>query len=126
MLTITDFSEEIITFENVESLKSLHIKDFAKQRNMLHYRPTWIFSDIHQQMFDPSFLSFESQLADGSALCDPDIDSFSFALSFVLMRMAMIMLVDIAEFSPFVKAELDLLQSWLNKDFNKPYKLAKC
>lgn len=126
MLTITEFPVEVITLENVESLKSLAKNDFAKQRNKLHYRPTWIFDDIHQQMFDSSFLNFESQLTDGSALSDPDIDNFSFALAFVLMRMAIRMLVDIADFSPIIKTELDLLQSWLNKDFNKPYNLVKC
>lgn len=124
MLRVTKFAEKIITAENIASMQSLKITDFARQRNRLHYKTTWIFEDIHSYIFDQDFGVFNNDLSDGSALEDPNRDDFSLALGFILVRMGCQMLLDIAELSPPIKSELNLLSLWFDKDCNHLYKSA--
>jgi hypothetical protein len=122
MLRITNFSEKIITAQNVASIQSLKITDFALQRNRLHYSTKWIFDDIRDYIFNKSFGVFQNELSDGSALQNPNKEDFSLALGFILVRMGFQMLSDIAELSPEIKNELDLLSLWFSKDCNYLYK----
>lgn len=124
MLRITNLSEKIITAQNISSIQSLKIADFARQRNRLHYNTKWFFDDIHDYIFNKSFGVFQNNLSDGSALQNPNEEDFSLALGFILVRMGCQMLSDIAELSPEIKNELNLLSSWFDKDCNYLYKMA--
>ena len=121
----TNIASRILSPQNAEAIRTLEITEFARQRNNLHYRISWLFDDLHTFAVDNAFGKFTgSDLNDGTALQDSNRDDFSLALAFILIRMAAQMLKDIGKKSPVVQTEYDLLLSTLSHEFGYLYQQA--
>jgi len=108
----------------IESLKDMDINGFARQRNDLHYTTTaWPFDDLHACNLMADFGQHPGMLDDGEAISDPANPDFSIALGLVILRMASQMMVELAA-APAVRAEWELLQTWLAGDCNQLYQAA--
>jgi hypothetical protein len=125
MLRVCTAPAEIWPVGCVQSLRELDIKGFARQRNKLHYTTSsWPFQDLHACNVIADFGRHLGGLDDGEAVSDPGNTDFSIALGLVLLRMGCQMVLDLAETVPAVRAEWDLLRTWLAGDCNQLYQAA--
>lgn len=94
--------------ELCEAIKSIGERDFARQRNELHYGTSWKFSDLHAYCSPIGFLRPQDKVALVSYL-QPDRDEFSIALANVLFSFGVALLTAIAGNSPVIEDERALL-----------------
>lgn len=109
----------------VTSLSAHGINNFAGQRNDLHYTTTsWPFDDLHACRVLDGFGAYPFGLDDGQAISDPERPDFSVALGLVILRIGCQMVVDLASYSNVIRAEWELLRTWLAGDCNMLYQAA--
>ena len=125
MLRITKDTHLIWPQKCVQELVQVDFKDFASQRNKLLYRCEWFFDDLHKYDVTATFGNHMiGSLDNGVAISDPSNDGFSIALGLVVFRFASKMLRDLAQNSPVLQAEWNILWNWLQADCQTHYQSA--
>jgi len=108
--------------ETFRHLIALNPKDFALQRNTLHYKNNkWIHDDLYKSDLDPHF-GIRTNLLDEIDDVDPLSDDFSILLSHILLNLAYILLKDIAQDAPIISSEFALIEKSLDNDHHDLYK----
>lgn len=87
---------------------ALDEKDFARQRNELHYETAWKFADMHGYYSQPGFFDVPNKAALIACL-NPDRDDFSVALGTVLFSFGIALLKPLAQVSAVIDGERQLL-----------------
>lgn len=99
----------------INGLQSVDDKDFARQRNDLHYSTTWKFDDMHVFMSPLEFCRF--QLGAGPLECmDPAGPNFTAALAMTLLSGASSLLGSLGAISPSMMSEHNLLDTSCDVD----------
>jgi hypothetical protein len=92
-------------------------KDFARQRNTLHYRTNaWGLGDLHQCVIQDRFGRMQDKTI------EPGQQDFSLVLAFGIIQMGRKMLSQLAEQSAVIRGELALVDRWLELPFNELYR----
>lgn len=92
----------------VAALVSIKDREFAQQRNRLHYQNNWPLSDLHGYLSQLNF--FSSKDVDELVISlSPGSQDFSVALGSTLWAFAATMLQDLAQLSSIARQELDVL-----------------
>jgi len=95
-------------------------KDFARQRNALHYRTNaWEMGDLHECIIHDDFGKRQD------TPIDRDQHDFSLILAFGVVHMARTMLSHLAEGSALLRSELALVDRWLALPFNELYRSSR-
>lgn len=107
----------------VQALKRLEIKQFAKQRNELHYKnEIWIFDDLHEFVVDSSFGEHPADIE--SALVYALESDFSLSLSIAILRMGVLLFESINELSPALNPEIQMIRDNLTVERHPLYSVA--
>ena len=97
----------------IRALKKLGNKDFAKQRNELNYKnEVWIFGDLHDLVFDPTFGLRLTDVED--ALAYELGSDFSINLSLAILRMGILLLESIGEPTNILNDEIQIIRDGIN------------
>ncbi|MBA4406757.1 hypothetical protein C0389_05730 [bacterium] len=124
--TINTFNIDFVDQRIVKFLTSLDPKQFAKQRNSLHYRNDfWPFNDLHYCLINKDFALKENLLNNFHGL--EEDDDFSVILSYLLINICYKMLEDITKTAIIIKDEFELVKMKLIRDAHQGYsKTASC
>lgn len=126
LLRVSKIDDNIWPSCCVSTLSQLSEKDFAKQRNAIHYRINhWLHPDLHECNVDADFGKYASCLEDGEPLGEPEVGDFSVILAIVLVHLAEKLLDSVAEANSRIKGEHRLLVNWLDQPFNKLFKVTR-
>lgn len=110
VLTIDIWEQNFINF-----LITLKPKEFAWQRNTLHYKNNkWMFNDLHNPINNPSF-SVRKNLIEDIETIDPTSDDFSVILGYLLSNFGYLLLKDIASNVPIISGEFELIKNTLTQ-----------
>lgn len=105
----------------ISSLDNIPHKEFARQRNMLHYNNcSWIFHDLHAYLLDESFK--QKLISVTENMLKPQREGFSVVLGFVLLLFGYLLFKDVASSAPILQDEFGILEEWLSLDCNIMYK----
>lgn len=94
--------------ELVQAICELQDREFADQRNDLHYATTWRFGDLHAYIEVPDAFSPKVRAELLNAL-QPESEAFGMALGTTLFLLALALLNDLAKVAPQIEAERGLL-----------------
>lgn len=94
--------------EIISAILSLDEKDFARERNDLHYSNTWEYGDLSQYHQESTLFSFGSK-DDLLERFSKTSRGFGIALGTLLLALAVVLLKDLSTISPVLADELDLL-----------------
>lgn len=108
-----------ILTEVIDGLDSPAYKDFARQRNTLHYRCKWLLEDLFELLTIDGF-GQPSTKEDLLEIVASQKDDFSLVLSMLLLNLGSRLLGDLAASAPMVDAELRLLQTPLANPARHP------
>lgn len=97
-----------ISNELINTLVSLDDKDFARQRNNLHYSNTWLFPDLHAYCSAISYCKFSQEKALIEYL-DPIDQNFTVVLASFLLSANAALLAFLGQTSSLIKEEWKLL-----------------
>lgn len=118
VLNIEIWDKKLVGF--LTSTKSL---SFAKQRNSIHYNNNfWIYNDLldplsNQDVFSYSHIFNDIEKESFSARKD-----FSIFISFILIGFAYALLKDLAQDTPIIKDEIELINKTIDNSFHLGYK----
>lgn len=101
-------NESPIDFALIQALNELDDREFARQRNRLHYSNTWMFDDLHAFASSVSFCKWAPAHSLVSKL-DPDGDDFTVVLAALVFSAASSLLAQLADTSPLIADERTLL-----------------
>lgn len=122
LLRVTKIDASIWPARWVAALASKQVSEFGRQRNRLHYKPSaWLFDDLHELVPAEQFGCFGGRLRSGEVLDEADVDDFTVALAFVLVRMAALLLDDLARDSGVLHQERVLLRRWHESPINETF-----
>jgi hypothetical protein len=103
MLTNSPIRGEIIN-----ALDAIDDKDFARQRNMLHYSNIWLFDDLHTFYSPLSYCRFNATPPLVQRL-DPGHQDFTVVLATILLSSAASLLAALGQSAPIMQNEWKLL-----------------
>lgn len=92
----------------INALEDVDDKAFARQRNRLQYRTSWVFADLHAYSSSVQYCRFELAPPFFDRL-DPASDDFSMALAMALLFSGVALLTPVADIATVVALERDLL-----------------
>lgn len=92
----------------VAALLALDHKDFARQRNDLHYELGWIFDDLHAYV-SPVGMFRPGNVSEMVGKLKPGVPDFSVALGCAVFALGSTLLRDLAALAPVLREERDLL-----------------
>lgn len=92
----------------INAIDSIDDKDFARQRNRLHYSNEWAFNDLHSYYSPLTYCRFQSSPSLIARLY-PDCEDFTVVLSTVLFSSTVSLLSSLGEISPMIADEHRLL-----------------
>lgn len=92
----------------IAALVALDDREFASQRNGLHYSHTWQFEDLHDYFVETSILSF-GEKKDLLTQLSPESPGFSIALGAAVFGLGLKLLSDLAEKSVLIQGEFELI-----------------
>jgi hypothetical protein len=102
----------------VNKLKSIESKNFAKQRNDIHYRNCgWLLDDLHDVSLKEGFGSL-SAWADG---LDFDNEDVSMALAFSVLKLGLLLVQDLEKSSAKLSPEIKLLSACVDNGRHPMY-----
>lgn len=113
---------DIISKDLIQAIRNIDIKDFAKQRNYIHYQNReWLYNDLYNYVFDENFgvrkNNFSIELSYQELKSD-----YTFILAQVLIKVAFELLNSLAQSSKVLSDERDLLlNSITNPSFHPIY-----
>lgn len=99
--------------EIINAIDAIDERDFAKQRNMLHYSNGWIFEDLHSFYSPLSYCRFSGSPPLVQRL-DSEHPDFSVVLATVLLSSAASLLSSLGQSAPIMKIEWQLLNEACN------------
>ncbi len=96
----------------VRALSRVEVRDFAKQRNDLHYKNYWwLFDDLHEFVIDPSFGVHATNMEE--SLVYSSESDFSLCLSLAILRMAVLLFEDICGSTNALNSEIRIIKDKL-------------
>jgi hypothetical protein len=98
--------------EAIQALDRIHDREFAKQRNRLHYSHVWLFDDLHSFMSPLDFCRFADETGLIGRL-DVGSKDFGITLAFTLFWISRAMLKSMTETTSALADELRLLDESL-------------
>lgn len=106
--------------ECLTAFKKLEFKEFAKQRNDIHYKNHyWIFDDLYQAVLDDNFAVYENDIS--NALIFEERSSFSMALALTVLRFAYLLFENITQNTRKLDSEKSLIQSQITQEHHPLY-----
>lgn len=106
------FQMEVWPKAYIQTLRKLDVKEFAKQRNELHYsNEVWIFDDLHDPIIDEFFGCHPEGMQE--ALNYNLNSDFSLSLSMAILRMGVLLFESIGESAKVLNAEIQIMRSAL-------------
>lgn len=97
---------------HVQAIRKLEVKEFAKQRNDLHYKnDLWIFDDLHDFVVDDSFGHHPNDIE--KSLIYASESAFSLSLSLAILRMGVLLFESIGGLTNTLKAESQIVRDKL-------------
>jgi hypothetical protein len=97
--------------EIINRLKSVESKNFAKQRNDIHYRNNgWLLNDLHDFDFAEGFGSLRSWPNDNDDL-DFDRDDVSIVVAFTLLKLGLMLIQDLGSVTGKLQGEIAVVDT---------------
>lgn len=101
-------SNSPISGKIINTIDAVDDKQFARPRNRLHYRTTWIFTDLHSFCSDVAYCRFTSAQSLLDHLDQEDND-FTVTLAYLLLAGNIALLSSLGNVSPLIASEVRLL-----------------
>lgn len=102
--------ESPLSGEFINAICDIDDKQFARQRNKLHYSNVWMFDDLHTSVSPISYCRFQPPPSLIARL-DPDHQDFTVVLATTLFSGAASLLSSLANISTLIADERDLLDA---------------